>query len=465
MSNSRTITASSIRTEIERCRVGNLATDFKVDGEPGLWLRVSPKGVAAWSLVYRPKGHGGVQRYGLGRYPSVSVKDARDMARVWMAEVAKGIDPREVRRNDIEAKRARQEKAEADANAKAARLTVSQAIEAFALAKRDRRSVRQMRQMLETNLGAVHGDRALADLTRSHVEAIHEAIIGKGAPRHADNVMSTVRSMLSWAVKKRHVTENVAARFERAMRDGEGARERRLSASEVRALWLSLDDDNIGLSVPVRRIVRLALLLGPRANEVASMRRSELSADNGVWTVPADRMKAGKAHVVPLPPMARAIVADALAEAEGPYLFAVRQGKPPKSSSLAHSMQRLNARLKFKDAEGRPDPVKMHDFRRTISKGLQHLGVTEDVIKAVLAHTDSGDVTRTHYAQGTPIERVREALTRWQGAVAQMVRGEDPFAVRAEDVAEMERRILGSDMMLPAKAASPSNVVRLRASG
>ncbi len=129
----------------------------------------------------------------------------------------------------------------------------------------------------------------------------------------------------------------------------------------------------------------------------------------------------------------------------------------------AHSMQTFTARLKIMDAEGRPDPVKMHDFRRTISKGLQHLAMTEDVIKAVLTHSDSGDVTRTPYAQGTPIERIREALARWQGAVAQMVRGEEPFAVRAEDVAEMERRILGSDMMLPASVASPPNVVQLRA--
>jgi hypothetical protein len=74
--------------------------------------------------------------------------------------------------------------------------------------------------------------------------------------------------------------------------------------------------------------------------------------------------------------------------------------------------------------------------------------VNIDVVKAVLAHTALDDVTLDHYAQSALAKETREALTKWQAAVTQMVRGEAPFAFRAEDAAEMERQILGQDRVV-----------------
>ena len=101
--------------------------------------------------------------------------------------------------------------------------------------------------------------------------------------------------------------------------------------------------------------------------------------------------------------------------------------------------------------------------RRTMATGMQNLGVSPDAIKAVLAHTPTGDVTHTHYAQSTLAREMREALTRWQSAVAQMVRGDDPFAFQAEDAAEMERRILGDDHAVRS-VTSATNVVPMKRS-
>jgi hypothetical protein len=132
-----------------------------------------------------------------------------------------------------------------------------------------------------------------------------------------------------------------------------------------------------------------------------------------------------------------------------------------RASSISHQMAKLQDGLGFKDANGEPSPITMHDLRRTMATGLQHLGVNMDVIKAAIAHTADSDVTSAHYAQSDLAREVREALTRWQATITQMVRGNDPFAFHAEDAAEMERRLLGQEQLVTAAPALPANVVAL----
>ena len=193
------------------------------------------------------------------------------------------------------------------------------------------------------------------------------------------------------------------------------------------------------------------------------MRRSELSPDLMLWTIPARRMKAGREHVLPLPPGAREIIKGALAETKGAIVFPNRSGTTITATVMSRSMKKLQLKLKFKDADGEEDPAKMHDLRRTMATGFQSLGVPTEVGKAALAHSDKGDVHGTHYAQSDLCREVREALVRWQAAVTQMVRGQDPFAFRSEDALEMERRLLGQDQVVAATQVLPDNVLPMQA--
>jgi integrase len=259
------------------------------------------------------------------------------------------------------------------------------------------------------------------------------------------------------------VADNVAAGFERALGKGEGVRERRLTAAEAKALWLLLDQPNIGVSVPMRRIIRLGLLLAQRANEIAGMRRSELSADLRFWTIPKERMKAGRMHIVPLPPMARAIIAEALAETTGALVFASPRTKGHyRTTTISDTMADLQKHLQFKDADGEPDPAKFHDFRRTLAVGVQQRGASIDVVKAILAHSNSADMTRERYAQSDLCRDVTKALVQWQADVAAMVRGEDPLAFDAKDADAIEREILGEALTIPTATAVPPNVIPMR---
>jgi integrase len=101
-------------------------------------------------------------------------------------------------------------------------------------------------------------------------------------------------------------------------------RQRVLSDSELTALWQA----TAGLSYPDAPFTRLLLLIGQRLREVAEMTWDEIDLDKRLWTLPPDRMKADAAHVVPLSPLAIAIL-ESLPRWNGKYVFSARDGKSP----------------------------------------------------------------------------------------------------------------------------------------
>ncbi len=283
------IRASEIDQKIKMAQAGRRAADYRMESARGLWLRISASGVASWSLVYRAKGDPTLtlRRHKLGRYPEFGAAAASERARALMGQIDGGYDPR----------RAVRDKAIVDRESEA--ISVGQAVDAFLAAKADRRSIKNMRQMLVAHLVARHDTLPITALTRDHVIKIHDAIAQTNRLRAADNTFSTIRSFLSYCHKERQwVPTNVAAGISLKQKAGHGRRERTLTAEEIRVLWRLLHQSE-GLSWAMREVMKLALLLGQRVGEVAGMRRSELDVEgNGigmVWIDPSYTHEGGPA--------------------------------------------------------------------------------------------------------------------------------------------------------------------------
>lgn len=443
------IRASEIDQKIKMARAGCQSADYRMESARGLWLRISALGVASWSLVYRTKGDPTLtlRRYKLGRYPEIGAAAASERARALMGQIEGGYDPQ----------RAVRDKATLDVDGGSEPISVGQAADAFLAAKSDRRSIKNMRQMLVSNLVARHGTLPITALTRDHVIDIHDAIAQTNRLRAADNTFSTIRSFLSYCHKERQwVSTNVASGISLKQKAGQGRRDRTLTADEMRILWRLLHQD-AGLSWAMRGIIKLALLLGQRVGEIAGMHRSEVDVEaNGigmVWIIPASRMKAGRPQVLRLPPLCREIVSEALQRTSGPVLFHSRGGQAFRSSVIAHAMARIQRPTDFRTKDGKPNPVKMHDLRRTVATGLQHIGVNNDTVKLVLAHAPLG-VTEQVYAKSDRCREVHAALTRWQLTIMQIIDDNaDPFSFHSEDALAIEERILG-ERSRPAMARS-----------
>ncbi|MCA9219925.1 MAG: site-specific integrase, partial [Planctomycetales bacterium] len=196
-------------------------------------------------------------------------------------------------------------------------------------------------------------------------------------------------------------------------------RERVLSDDELRSVWLALAAPDVIDGLFISRQIALALQLCAvtlqRRAEVAEARLDEFDLTRGEWTIPAERTKNRRTHLVPLSDLALEIVTEAKAAAgDSRHLFPSPRvnsddDKPVTPAALSHAFRRLAAKIKLKDA--RP-----HDLRRTGATGLARVGVRRFDVSAALNHTsDTGGaarVTGTYDRYDYAVEK-RAALELW----------------------------------------------------
>ena len=118
----------------------------------------------------------------------------------------------------------------------------------------------------------------------------------------AQTMFRTVSKMFAWLIAKRRLTQNPCAGVHRP--ETPPSRDRVLTDAEIAAFWRAAEAERVEFGA----LLKLLLLTGCRLNEVARMRRAELSDDGAVWTIPGARTKNHRVHVVPLPPLARDIL-------------------------------------------------------------------------------------------------------------------------------------------------------------
>lgn len=158
-----------------------------------------------------------------------------------------------------------------------------------------------------------------------------------------------------------------------------------LRPEELPMLMRSLVMSN--LSVPTRCLIEWQLLTLVRPSEASGARWAELDLDAKLWTIPAERMKAKREHIVPLSPQALEILdVMKLISAHREHVFPSRNDpKQPMNSQTA------NAALKRIGFGGR---LVAHGLRSIASTALNEAGFNADVIEAALANSDKNEVRR-----------------------------------------------------------------------
>jgi integrase len=201
------------------------------------------------------------------------------------------------------------------------------------------------------------------------------------------------------------------------MRGQERAKTRVLSDDEIRLFWRRAVETP-AVSHATGLALRLLLVLGARVGEIAGMTRGELELQKGkpvAWTLPAERAKNGRALLLPLPPLASRLIAEALTLVDkGDAVFS-RDDRSMIGHDLTRAMRRVGAALP-KGEPGvdtwRADPPTAHDCRRSCATRLGAAGVRDEDIAAVLNHTPRG-VTRRHYNLHDFAAEKQRALERW----------------------------------------------------
>jgi integrase len=159
------------------------------------------------------------------------------------------------------------------------------------------------------------------------------------------------------------------------------------------------------------RGLEFLILSAARTGEVLGTKFDEIDTDNAVWTVPAERMKAGKEHRVPLPPRAIEIIKDMSDKRQNEFVFPGHRGAGLSNMALLQQLKRM----------GRND-LTAHGFRSTFRDwAAEQTAYPSDVVEMALAHTISNQ-TEAAYRRGDLFEKRARLMNEWASYCAQPAR-------------------------------------------
>jgi integrase len=364
----------------------------------GLFLQVSASGSKSW--VFRFKEGGRLREMGLGPTHTVSLAEARQ----------KALDCRKVRLDGggpIEARKAERMKAKLDA-AKA--MTFAACAERYIAAhkagwKNDKHAA-QWPATLGTYVYPVFGSLP--------VQAVDVGLVMKAIeplwtvkPETASRVRGRIESILDWATARgyrqgenparwRGHLENLLPRKTKVRRVEHHAA---LPYPEIAAFAAELRQQE-GVAA---RALEFAILTAARTGEVIGGRWEEINLAEKLWTIPAERMKAGKEHRVPLSARALAIVEELAKVRESDFVFpGGRHGRPISNMAMLMTLRRM----------GRGD-LTAHGFRSSFRDwAAERTTFPADVAEMALAHTVS-DKVEAAYRRGDLFQKRRQLAEAW----------------------------------------------------
>jgi integrase len=341
------------------------------DGNPkGFGVRVLSNGRKIFILQYtvakrKPRMPLGYFGKGRGEGDGLTTKEARVLASIHYGTVLAGGDPH---------KEVAEKKASHAAAAAEEAFTFRTLVNTW-----ENRHLDAMRESyrkdalgrIRLHLTAILDKPASAVTRKDAVKELDRIAIEAGETT-ARRVMGYARSAYGWALKRGSVDSNP---FHGLPRIGkEVSRDRALCSKEVGAVWTAAGK----LGTVHGGFVRFLLLTLARRDEVARMTWAEVAPDLSTWTLPAERAKNGKAHVVHLSKPARAVLA-AVPRIDGcPLVFTTTAKKG--LTTFSWIMRKLTAP---EIAEG----WTLHDFRRTGVSTLANLGYAPHVCDRLLNHT------------------------------------------------------------------------------
>jgi integrase len=378
-----------------------------------------------WEYAYRPRGFNPVtgHRWGnrtvsLGTPKSLSHEMARAAAGRIKGEVLAGGDPRAERLADAAARRS----AEALETARAAEaaFTFANLVDSWAKDRKgDRRPsyLREAVACLKRNL-AGWLNRPVSEITvREAVRALDDIKESKGTVT-ANRTQAYARAAYSWATKRQMLTVNPLRGIERPGR--ESARERFLIVEELGAIWRACE----GLGATRAAFVRTLMLTLQRREEVVSMRWGELDnpSDPSIWTLPGERAKNGKAHVIHLADPVRVMLRALPRVENSTFVFAGRAASRPIGGFSAIKV----AIEKAINEAGAPSLAdwRFHDFRRAGVTALAGMGFPPHVCDRLLNHiTGAVQGIAAVYQRAEFLTERKAALDAWAKSVLAAAEG------------------------------------------
>jgi integrase len=340
----------------------------------GLYLEVTPSGSKLWRWKYRIAGK--ENRYALGRYPELSLKDAREKVESARNLVRQGLHPAQQKRLD------RLKSVHEQSN-------TFEAIAKEWLALKDWEEVTKARRLslLERVVFPSIGQIPVKQISPPTILSILKKAATNNGPSVMAEAKRTLFGIFELAAETFRVDSNPVHQWREALPKNKTQHKRPLDAAEIGQLLRDVDEH--GGNYQTQCAFNLMWLTLARPSEVIEAEWSEFDLDAAIWRIPPERMKKRKEHVIPLPHQAVKLLRGMnTITGDRKHVFPHRDDrrKPMATASLRQMLNVLGWSGKFSP----------HATRTTGSTRLNELGFSPDWIERQLAHLEPNSVRRTY---------------------------------------------------------------------
>lgn len=373
---------------------------YKIAAGGGLYLEVTPGGSKLWRWKYRIGGK--ENRFAMGSYPELSLKEAREEAEVARKLVKQGIHPAQQKRLD------RLKSGQAQAN-------TFEAIAKEWLALKDWEEVTKRRRLdlLKRVVFPHIGRLPVHQIVPAHILDILARVAKDNGITVAAEARRTMSGIFDFAVSTLRADTDPVYAVRKSVPANKTQHKRPLSQTEIGALLRDVDAH--GGNYQTQCAFGLMWLTLARPSEVVEAAWSEFDLAAAIWRIPAARMKKRKEHLVPLPVQAVKLLNGMHAiSGERKYLFPHRDDKTrPMVTASFRQM------LKVLGWSGKYSP---HATRTTGSTRLNEMGYSADWIERQLAHEEPNAVRRT-YNHADHLANRAAMMQQWADLLDQWKRG------------------------------------------
>ena len=360
---------------------------------PGLTLRVTSAGAKSYCVQKRINGR--VERITLGKFPGMTIEQARTAAAKVLGTVAAGDNPAEVKRGK------RQE------------MTLNDLFDEYM----ERKASLNKRPDKPAGLYRLYlshwGNRKVSSITNAEITRLHRQLgaepgrTGAGKKAAANNMLRLIRAMFNLAIKvtKSYKGENPAEGIKEFI---EKSRDRFLQPDELPRFFAALAEEQ---NTTIRDFVLISLLTGARKSNVLEMVWSQVNFDRGEWRIP--ETKNGEPQTVTLAPEAVEILKERKRQAidGNPYVFPGSPRKKLEASEAVAQQPLKEPKTGWKrilKRAGIPEgDLRLHDLRRSLGSWQARTGASLSVIGKSLNHKNTS--TTAIYAR-LDLDPVRQSV-------------------------------------------------------
>ncbi len=367
--------------------------DYVLSDGGGLQLRVRTNGSRLWNFNYRHPISKKRVNIGLGSYPEISLAQAREKTKESRALVAQGNDPKahrdkEALQRKLETSNTLRKVAEEWIELKKSRVTADHAADSW--------------KSLEIHIFPKLAHTPITDVSAPQVIDVLRPIEAKGSLETVKRLCQRLNEIMTHATNSGYLPTNPLSGIREAFQKPKKKNMPTIKPEELPELVQTIA--NASIKRVTRLLIEWQLHTMTRPSEAAGARWEEIDFEKQLWTIPAERMKKRKEHIVPLTEQSLALL-EALKPISGHREHLFPSDRNPRTHT---NSQTANMALKRMGYGGK---LVSHGLRALASTVLNEMRQDRELIEVCLAHVDSS--VRRDYNRADYLEARRQVMMTW----------------------------------------------------